>query len=223
MHKKTNRASLARRRARDERSTHHLASLLFSVVIITLLCFVFFAGIRLLSDAAKKQSVKETSSSLTPELQASHEAENPSTQAGDTENTAIDPKFQKEQEEQNQAKPDIPLGANGKKQLSPILGVRTAADFAGAPAGSDAKQIIAVLNATINELKETGGKCYFTLSQNGSDKTFTKPILQNAKNMLCEALIFRRGELAPGTWRAKVKYQSNTAEGESETKTFTVQ
>ena len=79
-----------------------------------------------------------------------------------------------------------------------------------------------VISGKVTNFIETGGSCTYTLT-GVSTKSYTKGILPDVKYTVCDALIFKSGELASGTWTVNVEYKSNTAGGVSETQTFTVQ
>ena len=79
-----------------------------------------------------------------------------------------------------------------------------------------------IVSGKITNFIEAGGGCTYTLS-GVTTKSYTVDILPDPKYTVCEALVFKNGDLASGDWQVKVEYKSKTAGGVSETQTFTIQ
>ena len=79
-----------------------------------------------------------------------------------------------------------------------------------------------IVSGKITNFIEAGGSCTYTLS-GVTTKSYTVDILPDPKYTVCEALVFKNGDLASGDWQVKVEYESKTAGGISETQTFTIQ
>lgn len=79
-----------------------------------------------------------------------------------------------------------------------------------------------IVSGKITNFIEAGGSCTYTIS-GVTTKSYTVDILPDPKYTVCEALVFKNGNLASGDWQVKVEYKSKTAGGASETQTFTIQ
>lgn len=79
-----------------------------------------------------------------------------------------------------------------------------------------------IVSGKITNFIEAGGSCTYTIS-GVTTKSYTVDILPDPKYTVCEALVFKNGDLASGDWQVKVEYKSKTAGGVSETQTFTIQ
>lgn len=83
---------------------------------------------------------------------------------------------------------------------------------------------VATVHGSITNIVEEGGSCTYTLSgPNGKAVIKKTDTITDFHSTLCQAVEFSKDELGAGTWKASLKYKSNTAEGESETKTISIQ
>lgn len=78
------------------------------------------------------------------------------------------------------------------------------------------------ISATITNVTNTEGVCTFVFS-NGS-KSFEKTTGVNPPKMMteCQELYVDKSEFTPGEWSVTLKYKSNSAEGTSDAKTFSI-
>lgn len=106
-------------------------------------------------------------------------------------------------------KPEVEVAENGLKVPVFDLAIRQ---------NNGATSVI----GKITNFIEAGGSCTYTLS-GVATKSYTVDILPDPKYTVCEALVFKNGDLASGDWQVKVEYKSKTAGGVSETQTFTIQ
>ena len=79
-----------------------------------------------------------------------------------------------------------------------------------------------VLSGRVTNFVEEGGTCIYTLTNGTVEKVYEKGVLPDPKTTYCEAVSINKSELDGNNWSAKVKYQSNDAEGESEKQNFTI-
>ena len=79
------------------------------------------------------------------------------------------------------------------------------------------------VSATITNVTNTEGVCSFVFS-NGNT-SFEKTTGVNPPRMMteCQELYVDKSEFTPGEWSVTLKYKSNSAEGTSDAKTFSIQ
>lgn len=63
---------------------------------------------------------------------------------------------------------------------------------------------------------EAGGRCTLTLSQGGTEVDVSSEAIDNVTSTSCAEMVISGDQLAPGTWRAVLSYESATARGVSE-------
>ena len=80
-----------------------------------------------------------------------------------------------------------------------------------------------LVGAEVRNINETGGKCTYVFTRGTTSVSVTTGINAGPSYISCEAAKFEKGKLASGTWSVTVKYKSNTAEGESEAQSYSVQ
>jgi hypothetical protein len=68
----------------------------------------------------------------------------------------------------------------------------------------------------VPSLVEEGGSCTLTLTQAGTSATATREATPNVTNTACGELVVPGDELAAGTWRAVLSYESPRSTGASE-------
>lgn len=81
---------------------------------------------------------------------------------------------------------------------------------------------IAVGGEIIN-INETGGTCTYIFTKGGSAVSASTGTLPNPTYISCETARIDKSKFTSGTWSVKIQYKSNNAEGESETKSYTIQ
>ena len=80
-----------------------------------------------------------------------------------------------------------------------------------------------LVGAEVRNINETGGKCTYTFTRGSTSTSVTTGINAGPSYISCEAARLPKGKLSSGTWSVTVKYKSNTAEGESEAQSYSVQ
>lgn len=75
----------------------------------------------------------------------------------------------------------------------------------------------------ISNINEAGGTCTYVFSNGSSVVTASTSTLPNPSYISCETARIEKSKLSSGTWSVKIKYKSNTAEGESEEQSYKVQ
>jgi len=80
-----------------------------------------------------------------------------------------------------------------------------------------------LVGAEVRNLNETGGSCTFTFKKGSTTTSVTTGVNAGPSYVSCEAARFEKGKLTSGTWSVTVKYKSNSAEGESEAQSYTIQ
>ena len=82
---------------------------------------------------------------------------------------------------------------------------------------------VIILSGRVTNFKEEGGNCHYIL-QKGSEtpKTYTAPVIPDAKFTVCEAVKLDKKELASGEWKVWMEYKSNSAEGASEAQKISI-
>ncbi len=121
-----------------------------------------------------------------------------------------DPK-KKTEELEKELNKEVEKNANGLKKASVVL---------NEPYKVGTKTII---SSTITNIVETDGVCTYIFAKGSSSMAKTTKVLPNAKNTVCEAVVFQKGDIDAGTWSVRLEYKSKTSEGVSETQTFTIQ
>lgn len=74
----------------------------------------------------------------------------------------------------------------------------------------------------IYNVNESEGTCTYIFSKGDSIITASTKILPNPGYISCETARIEKSKFSSGTWNVKIQYKSNTAEGESETQTYTI-
>lgn len=74
----------------------------------------------------------------------------------------------------------------------------------------------------IYNVNESEGTCTYIFSKGDSTITASTKILPNPGYISCETARIEKSKFSSGTWNVKIQYKSNTAEGESETQTYTI-
>ncbi|MCQ2571041.1 MAG: hypothetical protein MJ154_02225 [Candidatus Saccharibacteria bacterium] len=74
----------------------------------------------------------------------------------------------------------------------------------------------------IYNINESEGTCTYVFSKGDSTITASTKILPNPGYISCETARIERSKFTSGTWSVKIQYKSKTAEGESETQTYTI-
>ena len=74
----------------------------------------------------------------------------------------------------------------------------------------------------IYNVNESEGTCTYVFSKGDSTITASTKILPNPGYISCETARIEKSKFSSGTWNVKIQYKSNTAEGESETQTYTI-
>ena len=83
---------------------------------------------------------------------------------------------------------------------------------------------IATAHGTITNLVEEGGTCtYVFKGPNNKEINNTTDSIVDRSSTQCKSVEMTKAELGVGTWQVKLVYKSKNAEGESESKTFSVQ
>ena len=80
-----------------------------------------------------------------------------------------------------------------------------------------------LVGAEVRNVNETGGKCTYTFKRGSTSTSVTTGVNAGPSYISCEAARLPKGKLSSGTWSVTVKYKSNTAEGESEAQSYSVQ
>ena len=80
-----------------------------------------------------------------------------------------------------------------------------------------------LVGAEVRNINEAGGKCTYTFTRGSTSTSVTTGITAGPSYISCEAARLPKGKLSSGTWSVTVKYKSNTAEGESEAQSYSVQ
>jgi len=80
-----------------------------------------------------------------------------------------------------------------------------------------------LVGAEVRNLNETGGSCTFTFKKGSTTTSVTTGVNAGPSYVSCEAARFEKSKLTSGTWSVTVKYKSNSAEGESEAQSYTIQ
>ena len=75
----------------------------------------------------------------------------------------------------------------------------------------------------VMNINETEGTCTYVFTKDDEVITMDTGILPNPSYISCETARFDKSNFTSGTWSLKIKYKSNTAEGESEAQTYTAQ
>ena len=75
----------------------------------------------------------------------------------------------------------------------------------------------------VSNINETDGNCIYIFWKGSESFTVSAGILPNPSYISCETVRVDKTKFSSGTWNIKIKYKSNTAEGESETQTYTAQ
>lgn len=187
-----------------KQSEHIFLKLLGLLLLVTGLCFGGLTAWRYLSgqDTPKEELKDEVVAEKEATDVLEDEATGETTEGDDNKTQAV--------EEEN-GREELKTDENGLK----IATVNLTVDYTDG---------VATAHGTITNLVEEGGACTYTFSgPNGkviSEKTDT---ITDFHGTLCKSVEFAKAELGAGAWKVTLKYKSNSAEGESEAKTFTVQ
>ncbi len=180
---------------------------LLSIVLVAIIVFGVFVlindpkvGDKDKKDEAETTDVKKELKNNTDEQPKIDEKQEPT----DTETTYDDSKTGYESGNEN--KP-VEHNTDGKKVATASLTVAKADTFI-------------ILSGRVTNFKEEGGSCTYKLKRDSLEKSYTKPVIPDAKNTVCEAVKLDKNELGSGQWTVWIEYKSNSAEGKSETQTI---
>ena len=180
---------------------------LLSIVLVAIIVFGIFVlindpdvGNKEEKDEAETTDVKKELKNNTDEQSKTDEKQEPT----DTETTYDDSKTGYES---GNGESQVEHDASGKKVATTSLTITQADAF-----------IIA--SSRVTNFKEEGGNCTYKFKRGNDEKSYSKPVIPDAKNTVCEAVKLDKSELGSGQWTVWVEYKSNNAEGKSETQTI---
>jgi len=191
-----------KRSNKKQQNNHYFLMIFSATLLVAVLVFGGFSVYHMFNTEQKDNNTKADNN--TAEVYEKTENKAPSSEDESTDVVDI-----KDMMDEANKKPEVEISDSGLKVPVFDLSVRQ-------------NNGMTVISGKVTNFIETGGSCTYTLT-GVSTKSYTKGILPDGKYTICDALIFKSGELASGTWTVKVEYKSNTAGGVSETQTFTVQ
>ena len=186
----------------------HNFSLIFAALLsIVLVAIIVFGIFVLINDPDMKPTDgnnDETTTDVKKDLKNNtddEKTEPEKTDPDDKETTYGDDKAGYESENKEK---QVEKTEDGKKKATVSLNI----------AQNDAAII---LSGRVTNFKEEGGNCTYIL-QKGSEtpKTYTAPVIPDAKFTVCEAVKLDKKDLTSGEWKVWMEYKSNSAEGASE-------
>ncbi len=78
------------------------------------------------------------------------------------------------------------------------------------------------IGGEIPNINETSGTCTYVFAKDGVEITSSTEILPNPSYISCKTARIDKSKFSAGKWQVKLKYKSETSEGESETQTFEI-
>jgi len=206
---------------KKSKNKNHAGEIILSIFVVAVICF----GVLAIMDRQKQQEVtdkkEETVSAqnntdITKETAENTATEDTETENTEAENTAVEDEGEqtstydeKDDYEAGQKTTEIERTNSGKKAATVVLKV----------VENDKKVI---LSGSVTNFKQEGGKCTYILTNGSETQTMPSSVIPDAKYTVCEAILIEKINFNSGTWTVKLEYQSNDAEGTSETQTFNI-
>ncbi len=191
-----------KRSTKKQQNNHYFLKIFSATLLVAVLVFGGFSVYHVLNTEPKENTTKTDNN--TAEIYEKNENTSPTSEDESTDVVDL-----KDMMDEAMQKPEVEIAENGLKIPTFDLSVQQVNGNT-------------VISGKVTNFIETDGTCTYTLT-GVVTKSYTKNILPDPKYTVCEALIFKSGELANGNWNVKVEYKSNTAGGVSETQTFTIQ
>ena len=192
------------------RKEYLLLKVLVTVLVVALLSFGAFTGVRYLNNNSDsvKNSQNDKQSKTEP---ITNNTQTEETEPQDNRTTAGNDNKAKNDELEKEQQKEVERNENGLKKAAVLL---------NEPYEADGKIII---SSMITNIVETEGSCNYIFTNGTNSITKTTNVLPNAKNTVCEAVVLEKGDLYAGEWKVRLEYKSKSSEGVSETQTFTIQ
>lgn len=197
---------MAKKQKRKTASKHIIGFILALLLVAALTCGIIVLIKQIQADKSEKDNVQDKNTASTS-LESEEDLKNEDKVAENSNNA----KDRMEADEEAKAKTTVDVDESGKKIASPEISFI---------AEEDGK--IAVGGEVLN-INETSGTCTYVFTKGDTTITAGVGILPNANYISCETARVDKNKLSSGTWSVKLQYKSNTAEGESEAKSYTVQ
>ncbi|MBQ8156784.1 hypothetical protein IJ102_00065 [Candidatus Saccharibacteria bacterium] len=175
--------------------------LILAVLMVALLTFGVLSLVKYLSD--EKRQIDDQKDKNTATLYEETTPADDETESGNNDR-------KDEAEADADSRPENQTNTNGK----------TVAEVMVSSAGVLNDKVLA--SGMVTNIIETQGDCIYVFRKGSESVTTTTPALQNAKNTVCSSATLDKAKFSAGTWEVTLEYQSNTAEGVSETTTFEV-
>ncbi len=191
----------------------HIGEICLSICVVAIVCFGVLAIVNQQQEHEQKQ--KHTDSSKQTETQkkdTTDKKEPEATEPDKIESDSSDEKAthdEKDDYETEQSTKEVERSASGKKVANVSLNVAQ-------------NEKIVILSGRVINFKEEGGRCSYILTNGSASRKMPSSVLPDAKYTVCEAISIDKTNLEGGTWTVKLEYQSNDAEGTSETQTFNI-
>ncbi len=189
-------------------SRNHKRIPIFSITMSVALVAVVIFGILVLFNTSRGDKTKDEAETSDTKTDNGKEDKNTAAVSDkDTDSDNSNGNDAKDAYEQERKTSDTKTNDNGKKVAIPYVYINQ-------------NDKIVIVGARITNFKEEGGSCTYTISKGSESKSYTKEVIPDAKATVCEALQLNKDELSSGEWSVIVRYESSTAEGQSEVQKF---
>ena len=197
---------MAKKQKRKTASKHIIGFILTILLVAALTCGIIVLIKQLEADKNEKDNVqdKNTASDVI-KTEDDLKDENKVAQSSN------DAKDRMEADEEAKEKTVVDQDESGKKIAKPEI------TFIAEENGK------IVIGGDVSNINETGGTCIYIYTKGDNTITAGTGILPNPSYISCETARIDKSKFTSGTWSVKIQYKSNTAEGESEAKSYTVQ
>ncbi len=192
---------MAKKQKLQEKSSKNIVIFTLAILAVAAISFGVIVLVKQIqSDKSKEASKPQESGNV---LQTEEDLKDEEKVAA-ASNDAKD-RFEADQEK----KTEVEHNESGLKVAKPVINF--VAD------GDDKVEV----GGDIPNINELEGTCTYEFTKGDSVITISKGILPNPSYISCEAASIEKTKLSSGTWNIKIKYKSNTSEGESEAQTYT--
>jgi len=197
---------MAKKQKRNKTASKNIILFIFAVLLVAAISFGIIVLIKQMQ--ADKSEKNDTRDKNTASNELKEEDLNNEDKVAEASNNTKD---RMEADEQAKADTTVDRDESGKKIAKPEISFLQL----------DGDKV--AVGGAIYNLNETGGECLYSFTKSGANLEFRADVLPNPSYISCSTMQIDKTKFTTGVWSVKIKYKSNTAEGESEAKSITIQ
>jgi hypothetical protein len=198
---------MAKKQTRETFSSKNIIVFILAILLVAALSFGIIVLIKQIqADRTEKDAAHDTNTANSI-LQTEDDLKDEN-KVADSSNDAKD---RMEADEKAKADAAVEMNESGLKIAKPEISFVATEDDKIAAGGA------------IYNINETDGTCTFTFRKGDVEISASGKTLPNPGYISCETVRVDKSKFTSGSWQVTIKYKSNTAEGESEAKSYTIQ